>query len=445
MTLAAVLIAFNVLLCLVLAWRFCISRAGLEINHVLMFSLGYLVYWILPLGVGVAGLLRTEPVMQPWYRLFDTIPQANLVLYLLIAPACYLSFWAGSIWVRSKVAPPPRDNPRSRRLFFYSGTLNLPLGAGLILGAIYAVRLRGELFTGYTSGTVLTQETPDRSTFVAVSVFLLSLALTHAAKRDELRGFVGQFRSLILTRYFAAYFLIALLVLSLGGRLYFISGLIMLLAYRSVYFQRIPGRAALWLGLGAMVFAATAGLLRQNGDRSAGAGLLNLLIEPMYTSFSLIYFLSHSSFEWVRFPIFLLSSFINLIPSALLPNKAELILDPSAFGIVMYTPGGALNSFFSFMINFGVLGTMAALFVFGFGLSWVRLRDRMLLYRVTYVMLTGWLGFTFFRDPFSISLIKTMLQFSILTPLVLVIGAQLISVALRSAARPASGSSEVPS
>jgi hypothetical protein len=56
------------------------------------------------------------------------------------------------------------------------------------------------------------------------------------------------------------------------------------------------------------------------------------------------------------------------------------------------------------------------MFLLPVALHWIKARDGSPLYRTMYVMLSGWLAFTFFRDPFSVSLVKTMFQHSILLP-----------------------------
>jgi hypothetical protein len=55
------------------------------------------------------------------------------------------------------------------------------------------------------------------------------------------------------------------------------------------------------------------------------------------------------------------------------------------------------------------------MFLLGYFLA--RLRRRLDLWsHVAYVLTCGWLPFTFFRDAFSISLIKNILEFSLLLP-----------------------------
>ena len=436
MILVATLYFLNILIPVWLARRSCVRSGGLEVNQVLMFTFGFLFYWIIPMGIGIFRLGAEEPTFRLWFLLFDGISVSTLILYFLVTLGCYLCFWGGSEWVRRRLPEPQRRNPRYRRLFFYKNTLNIPLAVGAALAAAYAFLLRGELFTGYTSSLITPVPSPERSAFTGVSVSLLSVVITYAAKLDERIEGDGRFRALLRNHFFLVYFVVAVLVLSLGGRLYFISSLIMLLVYRTTYFRRIPVRRMLFFSLAGVAFVGVAGLVRQGQSLAADRGLINLIAEPVFVNLPLLHFLQFDGFEVIKFPIFLIGGFINLIPTALFPGKAAYIIDPTAYGYEIFSPLGGLCSFFSFMVNFGVLGTFLALFLMGAGLSYLRGRDRTLLYRVIYVMLTGWLGFTFFRDPFSISIVKSMFEFSIAQPVLLVLGLQILSTIVAASRAP---------
>lgn len=422
------LIAVNCCLPLWCIQKSCLSREGLEINHVLMFSFGFLLYWIFPIAVGESRAFDDVPTMTLWSGIYDSIPRETLAMYLVISFGAYVSFWLGNEWIRKRKQSPPeyRFLAVNRKLLF------LPLAFGVVVAASFAILFRNSLFTGYTLAIGAANEDIRKGTFVASSVFLLALAFVYTVKLDETRAAPRVFWKLVLNPFFISYFIASILVLSLGGRLYFISGLVMLLVYRTNYFQRIPIRTAIWLFVIGIVFAGFAGLVRQSRNISLQEGWMLILVEPLFTAFSLLHFLRDNAFEWLKFPIFLISNFINLIPSSLFPQKLDYMLNPEDFGYVVYSPGGAENSFFSFMVNFGVLGTYGALFSLGALLNYLKYYDRNLLFRVIYVMLSGWLGFTFFRDPFFISIVKTMFQESFLTPVLLVVLMQILSAWLKN-------------
>lgn len=426
----------NIAIPLWLAYKSSVNARGLEFSHVLMFTLGFLFYWVLPLGIGIFHIAADEPMLSLWYGLYNGVSDLTLQLYLGITLACYLSFWGGSEWVRRRLPEPQRQGKCYRPLFFFPQLLNAPLLITGLAAAFYAYLLRSELFTGYN---VFQNPTPtqERSTFTALGVFLLSLAFLYTAKRDEKTKFSLTFHRLIANRFFAVYLLTAILVLSLGGRLDFISSLVMVLVYRTVYFRRLGLKSFALFSLLGVSFVGILGQVRQGQSVGLNRGLLNLVGEPIFCNLPVMHFLQVGRFELIKFPLFLIGDFVNLIPSAVFPAKLSLLINPEDYGYVVYAPLGGECSFFPFMINFGVLGTVAVLFLTGAGLSALRGRDRNLLFRVIYVMLTGWIGFTFFRDPFFVSLVKNMFEFSMALPILLIVAVQLVSVSLRAFSRRA--------
>ena len=400
----------------------CASRGRLEFNHVLLFSLGFVVYWIVPIAVGQSGLFASAPVMDVWYGLYRKIPEATRTLYLLMCLGAYGAFVAGTVLCRRLR---PGTYTVSRPIFFDRRPLNFFLGLGVLAAAVYAVQLRGDFFRGYTSGDVYSN-VGARGSFVAISVFLLSLAFLYSLKKQEKQPDLS-FRQAVSHYFFAVYFAAAILVLSLGGRLYLFSSLLMLLVYYTVYFQKIAYRPFFLVVLSGLLLSGLVGTLRLGAGFSFSEVLFNLAAEPLFNSISLLQFLVDGRLDLVNAPIFLLGDFINLIPTALFPGKSAFLLSPDDYGYHVFSPLGSLSTFFSFMINFGILGTMLFMFVLAFGLQLLRSRGRSLLSKTIYVMVSGWLATTFFRDPFSISLVKSIFQYSILFPAIVVFSAGLVT------------------
>ena len=421
-----ILLALNILVPLAFVRRRCLTPDGIEVNHVLLFSLGFFVYWVLPIAIGLMRLFQDAPAMSLWYQLFDAIAEPTLALYLLVCLLCYFFFGAGSEACRFLFADRASEY---REIKFDRQVLSLPLVAGLIFSGIFAFLLRDQLFKGYTVDTVLS-DADTRGVFTGSSVFLLSVAMVYTIKTEEMRQQELpeslSFLRLIFNPFLVSYFIVALLVVSLGGRLYLLSAILALLVYRTVYFQ--PFRLRTALGLTALIvgLSVLAGLGRQGLEVNLGTLVLNLFIEPLFNSFSLLHFLAHGSLELLKFPIFLISNLVNLVPTVLFPGKAAYMVNFEDYGYVAFSPIGALNSFFSFMVNFGVIGTMLAFFFFSLWLQRLKTQRQTVLSKTIYVMVCGWLATSFFRDTFSISLVKVILQFSILGPVFLVVSANLI-------------------
>ena len=403
----------------------CTSGGKIEFNHVLLFSVGYVVYWILPPAIGESHLFPALEGMALWYGLFDRIPQPIVILYLLMCFGVYAAFCAG-VLVCKRMRPGSRTDVR--RFFFDRRFLNVFLLLGGAAAAVYVVVLRNDFFRGYTAGDLGTNLGP-RGSFLSISVFLFSLALLYSLKQQE--RFPGiSFRRAVSHHFSVIFLLVAILALSLGGRLYFFSSILMLLVYYSVYFQKIGSRPFFLFVIGAAFLSGAIGTLRLGANFSLSDVLFNLVSEPLFNSFSLLQFLIDGRLELVNMPIFLLGDFVNLLPSAAFPQKAIYLLSPEDYGYRVFSPLGSLSSFFSFMVNFGFLGTVLFIFLMAFSLQMLRSRGRSLLSKTVYIMVCGWLTTTFFRDPFSISLVKCIFQYSILFPSVVVFTAGLVTVSL---------------
>ena len=431
MTIPLVLALLNVLMLLVGAFLSSRSSKGYEINHIVTFSLGFLIYWLVPILVGETGLFAGEPVMERlWVPLYRQIPRSRIVAYLLTIGGSYWAFVGGS-WLCGWLYRGHRVP--DRRIYFDGRLLSLYMVFGLVAALGFGVTLTDQFFHGYTAG--IYSDVGWRGSFTAVSVFLLVVALVFTARREEDRQGASGFWRALFNPAFILYFIVALLVLSMGGRLYFVSSLLMLLVYRTTRFERIRiGQILLILSLG-LVAMGVVGVLRVEGRLNAQSLAFNLLSEPLFTGFSLIDFLRDGPMKAFSLPVSLLGNLLNLVPSIVWPGKVAVLARLGVAGASVYAPFGALNAFLSFMINFGILGTIVFMFVLSFLLRWLRLHSGSIYYQIPYVMISGWLAFTFFRDPFWVSLVKAMLQFSVLTPTLIIVSLHVMSAPLRSRQR----------
>jgi hypothetical protein len=217
----------------------------------------------------------------------------------------------------------------------------------------------------------------------------------------------------------AAAFLLATLGLLLGGRIYFVTFIMVLAVFRSVFVRPLPRSAVLAAALAGAVGVAVVGLVRFDVGRSP-LSLSNMawsvVLEPMFTAFSLLDFLAASRLELFNWPVMLLSQLVNLVPSAVVPNKLDLMVTPEELGYSTSSPFGALSGFVSLTVNFGALGTLPVLFGASLWLTWLRARQTVLSQAI-YAMVCGFIPFSFFRDPFYTSVVKSILQFGVIVPI----------------------------
>jgi hypothetical protein len=365
------------------------DRGRIRIDHVTLFSLGFIFYWVTPIATGF--LIRAEDMPTTWAVLFDTRWTGP---YLAEVIAIYATFIAGDQFGSWAFR---RRRVRHKKL---SPQILAVLSAcAFTVFLVEIVVHRVALFASYTtdvSGQIA------RGNVTAWVVLLGSVLFLRISSYPR-------FTLLALPFAVGAVFLVLV-----GSRLYVASFILMFGAFRSLYVRPFTKKQVAFAALSAAALFGTVGALRV--DSSIADAGVNLLLEPVLTSISLVYFLRYDRVAWLAVPKYLASDFCNLIPSAIFPGKAALIQAPYFF-----SPLGALHSFVSFSFNFGLLGTGACMFLLPVGLRWIRARDGAPLYRTMYVMLSGWLAFTFFRDPFSVSIVKTMVQHSILMPVAILV------------------------
>jgi len=412
------------------------SPGGVQINHVTLFSAGFLFYWAFPVALGRARVLSDDPALRFWYAYFDAAAgPRELGTFLACAALIYASFLVGS-WLGGLAGPGPIGRSESV-LPFAPRLLAFMLPLALAVTAAYAWQLRSELFTGYSR--IAEVAGSPRGPLSAASLLLLVMLLLDRAARHGASADRRRWTYLFGLAYLAP----ALLLLSAGGRLYVASAGLIVLAFRTNYEKRLALRTALALTALAFVGAGVVGIVRSGGRLSLLGLAANIFAEPLFTSFSMLDFVGRGNFPLWNVPRFLLGDLVNLVPGVLLPGKAALLLRPEDYGYSSYAPVGAQSAFFSLMINFGVVGSLAVVGAMGFGLSLLRQFEAPLI-RVVYAMLSGCLAFTFFRDPFSISVVKNMLQFSILVPVGTAVALHVATVAASpraaaNAAHPAPG------
>jgi len=405
----SVLLAANILVPAIATYKSCVSQ-GLEVNHVAIFTFGYLFYWILPIAVGASQLLSYLPSAKPFYDLFDQVPSSILSTYLLISLCFYLSFVIGHVMSRGLRL---RIVEKWAGLQFNSRLLAIYLLLGVAAYAVYAYLLRDQLFKGYNVSFAEFAD-PLRGTFAAWCNFLECVALIYTVTIEFKLRHTAKFARVVINRYMLVAAVALLLDLSIGQRHFTLTFAAMLLLYRSVFFERLHLGSALLLfvvGLGA---AGGFALMRQ---QYLDFTLLEIICaEPMFTSLALCFYLREAIFPLIRFPFLLFEDLIFILPTMFFPDKLSLVPSVSDAGIPLFNPLGTVHSFLSFMANFGVFGSLGVLFLFGFVLNILKSCSRVPLLRVIYILLSGQLAFSFWRDDFAMSL-KNILEFSILIPI----------------------------
>jgi len=390
------------------AYQRTVWQGRLEINHVATFTFGFLFYWITPLAARIFASRLDFPLASVWSSLFR---EKLIVPYALSCLALYLCFALGdTVGLRLFHDQVTRPAPKVPRL-----ALSVAVAAACVLMAYSGFVFRTALFRP-ASPTDLNSQAA-RGAVTACVVVLGMVAIVFTVDRPEI-----PWRKRLLSVYFLPFLLGMTLMVYLGSRLYAASLLVMFAIYRSNFRARYKLKTVV---AGTLIFAfffGAVGMWREEG--SLTGAFFNVFEEPMLGSISLVHHLRYKGISWINYPTQLESDFENLIPTVLLPNKIDVLKKPDA-----YRPLGGLHSFVSFDLNFGILGSALFWFLWPMGFRYLKSRCSSTLFATMYIMCSGWLTFTFFRDPFSISLVKAIFQYSILIPIALVAFGRLLSLA----------------
>lgn len=414
-----VLCLINYLLILFSVYIFCVKNGTISLNGFFFFSVGYAYYWLTPYFL--SSLLGSTPPeeLQIVIERFVSITDETSLIYLLLSflfYAIFLFFYYVSFNGKSSRKPISQKSERAIRFWSIMSCL------GIGLAALMAIPIKHYFFTGYDAALFenyqdgVVQDALPRGTFIASTSILFSMAFMRAVMKH---GHLQKILPVLTDPFMLAYYFFAILALSLGGRLYFATNMLTVIIFFSTYFSwRVKLSEFFVLGLAGIGSAAMWGVLRAGSDFSLFNMALNLAQEPLLTSISSFSFLTSGKLPLINFPSFLISDFINLIPSVIFPGKINYLLNPLDFGYDFAMPLGGLHVFVSLLINFGIAG--AAVFFAAVGYLMGNYRKTVSIQKIViYSLICACMTFTFNRDPFSVSIVKNIFENSFLIPFIL--------------------------
>jgi hypothetical protein len=390
-----------------------------------------LVYDVLPFVLVGLFTDRADALlggMVEHYAIDRTVPIVALVVAMLAA-ACLgqaavtrsQSFGTGRAPVLRPLPSCEESNRLSGVLFFW------PLA---FVAVILVVQLRGFLFGGYheTLGDDTT-EIVRRGALSSVFVLMLVAHLFAWTPRElPARRHPQQLASVLVL---AA---IGLALLSMGGRLYVVSALLLVgmlwlsrrpRGRRVASARRTAGVVALALGGIALV-----GIWRSSGDLSPESVLVNLLAEPGFVSISLASLFSQNEVPALSWPVHLLGDVVGVLPASVYPDKLDRLFSiRDAFDVA--SPFGGLNGLTSLVANVGWAGAIAVSGLLGAlataATGWAARSPASARRRLLVVVATALPALSLHRDPFVISVYKNFLQNAVVFPLVLVVASHLLA------------------
>ncbi|MCB5725848.1 oligosaccharide repeat unit polymerase [Mitsuokella jalaludinii] len=393
-----------------------IKNKHIVFDHEIVFSIGYLYYWILPMLVGI--LIDddvNEGTVQFWYSFFSRLGEGQKEIFLLICMLFYCAYMLGS---RAAIVGHIHHIKNEGKREINDIDLGYTFLTMLILPAFFYVawKIQPYLFGGYTAGWGDNAWWETKG--MLATLLLVSFAIYYMYTLRHWNYSKSVFKNL-QNRYAILYLTCSIMMLSTGGRLYFMTTVISLIVFYGVYLQKLTIKKMAIVAIMGLTFAGMIGIVRQAQSESGDVWLAigaNIILEPALTSISSMTFIQSNDLPILADVKYPLSLFINLLPSFLFRDLRNEISVDLETEYDIESPLGALSSFVSWIGYFGILGSLAGLFIFGFLLSILKNRTDSTSH-VIYGMLCGATMFTFFRDQFNISLIKIMIQDSVLAPL----------------------------
>lgn len=414
------LLICNIVIVLFFIFKYCINRTKVDINHIFCFSFGYVYYCIIPLvcfewEFNFQGIPYND--MLSYYR---TISTSRIAYYIISMFLIYLCFIIGSVYgkvrfriVSTRIRVFHTDNVS----FNYSQKLVYPFVVLLAFGIMYLNR--ASLFQGYNY--FATSDSYD-SMRVLLSVYefvIIVCTLYYLNSNPQLSLFKK-----ICNKWTLLFVFYSLLLFTTGGRLYVITSLLAIVVFLS-YSKGMTFRIGTLLCFGAL-FALTMGLIGISRFGFVGfdfkLAVFNIFEEPLYTNYSNITYLkSYSPLNIICAPVTLLSAIVNLLPTMLFPWKLEFIKYITDIYPDIQQPLGATHFYPSYNAGLGLMPSMFLFYYIGKLLGRIHKSydDASITKRVAYCLVCSNLAFSLFRDPIATSLVKNIVEFSIILPWVI--------------------------
>lgn len=357
-------------------------RTSKTLYHNYLFLFGFIYYFVLPLWVVVTNSFHDYPGMDYLYKYYN---DSFTVTYCIIIISFLISFMYGSLLPLKFIKR--KSNVQKKEFIFGHRDLFFILIPFFLYAQIIIFINRGSLFQGY----LIEYNTQFIGNIATLNTLFIFWLLYH--KNTKSNTFFLYFLTFSIIEF-------SIVLLGLGSRMYIlvplVSYLIYLLDAKKITIRRLIINTTL-----AILFFLCIGIWRLGNNISIDGMLYIGFAEPCLTWISAVsMFTLNESIPLFAIPYNFLTSFINFIPSILIPNKSILI-EPIALSYD--SPFGATNLLLSLISNFGILGSCIFLFFMGFILTYIRINCHSLFFKTYYLCLCGILPFQFFRDGFSVT------------------------------------------
>lgn len=348
----------------------------MRMYHNYLFLFGFIYYLISPIIVGSLGLLEEFPGMDLFYGNFlnrDSYSKYFLLCFLLFASFYFGSFSALKFRKKINYIQPQFPNIDIKLWFII---------LLFVFNHYYILLNRSILFTGYTL-EYSTDFLGKIATFNNVYLFLFMYS-----------RITRKYRKLLLVLLIEN----SIILIGMGSRMFVLIPVVAILIYVFENYHIRKNTLYLIFFLCVLFFLGV-GVIRDNSFVSLEAFIYIGLAEPLFTWISASTFIDNNDIKLIGVPLNFIGTFINFIPSILLPNKAEYIL-PIPYNFE--TPLGACSIITSLYGNFGLIFTPAIVYIGGFLLTVIRYK-RSAFFKTYYYCCCGVIPFLMFRDVQSMN------------------------------------------
>jgi len=371
------------------------SKKNVSFDDILFFTAGFIYYMIIPYFY---FFINKESISEGFKGItkFTDISEEKKCMFLVYIYMFYFLYVLISKYVKKRIKVKAIE---FNWPFLVYDIITIPI---CLMAFYYLYRLRSSFMGGYK----VDYNKSERGPLVTLSLFIFIMAIIKVITIIKMKKTKN-----IINWQMIIYWFIAFFILTIGTRLYFLATLITVFAIYFTYYKNINTiKFFVAIVLMAIIFSIF-GIVRQGKDISIDFIVFIFLGEPLYTSYSLFSLLKLNELPWFNFPVNIFVDLINLVPTIILPNKME-IMKSLYIKYDYIAPLGAVNVFVNLMENFGIIGSFFFIIIFAF---FVALLSKMMPY--SYYIILGLLCFSFFREPFSVSIIKYLIQVSLFMPL----------------------------
>lgn len=384
--------------------RFLWAERRYRVTYVDLFNVGFFVYVSLPLLFAISEQLRVLPLVEHWQALVLGLSSTRFSWLIWFAPVCWIAFELG---VGLGLLLTPRLATHSGQVRQHPLVVNSTiciLGGLLTLYSLaHIFRYRALLFAGYSDPEYSQAARGPLQLAMLLIFYLLAFGIE---RRDRVSRRV-------LWLLGGAALLIAAASLSMGTR----QGLVTVMLATAVFVSTLFGGVR--RGTFVLIAGVLVTLLAFVGVWRLGAGqgmLVTAAFEPMGTFISALTMVSFNDIPALAVPDELAIGLLNLIPTALWPDKLEY-MSRFAPDLTFVAPLGAQHLFVSLVSAFGWVGSLAFLLASGVCLQLFSARCVATRTTGSYAIVAAVFAMDIWRNPLSITLVKICLQAAFLWPI----------------------------